>query len=88
MKRLEYSRNMYLDRLMPFIGKPVIKIITGMRRVGKSCIHRQIVNCLRTKGVRAANTLFIDKESLEWEPVATYRDMNNAVQKAFGAAMR
>ena len=36
MKRLEYSRTMYIDRLMPFIGKPVIKIITGMRRVGKS----------------------------------------------------
>lgn len=84
MKRLEYSRNMYIDRLVPFIGKPVIKIITGMRRVGKSCILRQIVNRLRAKGVRAANTLFIDKESLEWEPVATYRDMNNAVQKAFG----
>jgi len=84
MKRLEYSRTMYIDRLIPFIGKPVIKIITGMRRVGKSCILRQIVNRLHAKGVRAANTLFIDKESLEWEPVATYRDMNNAVKKAFG----
>jgi hypothetical protein len=31
-----YIRNFYLDKIKPFMGKPVIKIITGMRRaVGK-----------------------------------------------------
>jgi predicted AAA+ superfamily ATPase len=83
MNRLEYRRPVYTDRVMPFIGKPVIKIITGMRRVGKSCILRQLVKRLHATGVRAANILFIDKESLEWEAVATCRDLNNAVRKTF-----
>jgi len=31
-----YTRNFYMDKIKPFMGKPVIKVITGMRRVGKS----------------------------------------------------
>ena len=30
------ERKEYIDKIKPFINKPVIKVITGMRRVGKS----------------------------------------------------
>jgi predicted AAA+ superfamily ATPase len=33
-----YIRNFYLDKIKRFIKKPVIKVITGMRRVGKTNI--------------------------------------------------
>jgi hypothetical protein len=35
-KPVVYKRNLYLDRIGPFLGKPVAKILTGMRRSGKS----------------------------------------------------
>ena len=38
-----YSRNLYEEHLRPWVDNPVIKIITGMRRVGKSCVLKQLI---------------------------------------------
>jgi len=71
-----YKRNIYLERIRPFLGKPVVKVITGMRRVGKSYLLRQLVGLLQESGVPSSRILYIDKESLEFEAVRTYRDLN------------
>lgn len=36
------NRPNYIERISPFINKNIIKVLTGQRRVGKSCILRQI----------------------------------------------
>lgn len=33
------ERKEYIDKIKPFINKPVIKVITGMRRIGKSTLE-------------------------------------------------
>lgn len=71
-----YTRKNYLDRIRPFLGKPVVKVITGMRRVGKSCLLRQIIELLRDDGVEDGRILYIDKESLDFDDVKTYADLN------------
>ncbi len=35
---------MYLDRLRPLIGKNLIKVLVGQRRVGKSCLLLQLMD--------------------------------------------
>jgi predicted AAA+ superfamily ATPase len=45
------KRDLYLKRIAPFIGKPVIKVLTGMRRVGKSYLLRQLRDELIQRGV-------------------------------------
>lgn len=35
------NRPLYTERIKPFIGKDIIKVLTGQRRVGKSCILKQ-----------------------------------------------
>jgi predicted AAA+ superfamily ATPase len=35
-----HTRNLYMRRIRPFLGRPMVKILTGMRRVGKSCLLR------------------------------------------------
>lgn len=63
--------------MAPFIGKPVIKVITGMRRVGKSCFLRQIIEEIRTgQGAGPDHILYIDKESMEFEEIRTHRDLH------------
>lgn len=47
MTFLHYRRSLYLDRIRPFIGSPVIKVITGMRRVGKSVFLGQVADLVR-----------------------------------------
>jgi len=78
-----YKRNIYLNKIRPFIGQPVIKVITGMRRVGKSCLLRQIINLLKNDGISPERILRIDKESLDFEHIKTYSDLNREVLAAF-----
>ena len=62
-----HERNLYWKRIRPFIDKPVIKIITGMRRVGKSCILKMIIEKLKEEHGSRQRTVYIDKESLDYE---------------------
>lgn len=48
MKRLE--RNNYLEKLMAFRDKHIIKIITGIRRCGKSTLMEIYQDALRSRG--------------------------------------
>ena len=39
-------RQYYLDKIKPFLGKGIVKAITGLRRVGKSFFVRQLIELL------------------------------------------
>jgi predicted AAA+ superfamily ATPase len=80
-----YTRNFYLDKIKPFMGKPVIKIITGVRRVGKSCFLKQIIQLLKQQQVNEKNILYIDMEQLEFDFIKNYRDLNNYVNRSFSS---
>lgn len=60
-----YKRQKYIERIAPFIGKPLIKVVTGMRRSGKSTIMQLLVKHLVESGVNPERTVFINMESLE-----------------------
>lgn len=78
-----YERNLYIDKIRPFIDKPVIKIITGMRRVGKSCLIKLIIEMLKQNPENKNAILYINKESLDFEFISDYRDLNRYVTKCF-----
>jgi hypothetical protein len=60
-----YKRQKYIDRIVPFIDKPVIKVITGMRRTGKSTIMIQLADHLKESGVGSEKIIYINMESLD-----------------------
>ncbi|MGD2092875.1 MAG: ATP-binding protein [Candidatus Aminicenantes bacterium] len=78
-----YIRNFYIDKIKPFIKKPVIKVITGMRRVGKSCFLKQIIQFLKQQQVNEKNILYIDMEQLEFDFIRNYQDLNNHINQSF-----
>jgi uncharacterized protein len=78
-----YTRTIYTERIKPFIGKPVIKVITGMRRSGKSTFVKQIIEHLLAESVPEKNILYINKESLDFDFIRDYRDLNAYVQQSF-----
>lgn len=57
------SSENYLTKIKPFINQPIIKIITGMRRVGKSTFL-QIIKDELLSTVPESNIIFINFESL------------------------
>ncbi len=58
-----YVRRTYLSRIQPYIGKDLIKVITGMRRTGKSTIMAQTIEMLIKNGVAEEHVLTYDFES-------------------------
>lgn len=74
-----FSRDTYTDRLMGYTGNRLIKVLTGQRRVGKSFIMRQIAMKLVSEGVRAENTLFINRELSAFDFIRDADDLRNLV---------
>ena len=68
-------RERYLGAIEAFINQPVVKVLKGMRRVGKSVIMRLLIERLIESGVPGANILYMNKESLEFDAVKDYRDL-------------
>ena len=51
------KREQYLKEIRKFIDKPIIKVITGMRRSGKSMILKLISKELEEKGINKENII-------------------------------
>ena len=76
-------REDYLAALSRYVKSPAVVVITGLRRVGKSVLLRQLAEDLAQDG----QVLYVDKEDLSFDAVRTARDLvswvgrhrNNAV---------
>ncbi len=77
------DRPEYIERILPFLDKPVVKVITGMRRVGKSRLLELIRDHLLARGVEGRGVFFLNKELLEWDTVRTYADAWEAIKSWF-----
>lgn len=73
-------RPLYTDRILPFLGTPTIKVITGVRRAGKSTIIQLLVERLVSDGVSKQNIVVINMESLEFESIQDYRNLYDYVK--------
>jgi hypothetical protein len=77
-------RTRYLNYIRPFIDKPLIKVITGVRRCGKSVFLTQIADLLKGEGVNESNILLINKELLEFDFIKNYQDLYQYINGYFG----
>lgn len=74
------QRNQYMDVILPFIDKPIVKAITGVRRSGKSTFLQQIMQILQNKNISADHFIYINKELIEYDEVKNYIDLNTFVK--------
>ena len=66
------ERPLYLDKIMPFVDTPFVKILTGVRRCGKSTILKMIIKKLREeKHVDDEQILSYRFDSMEYEDMTT-----------------
>lgn len=72
-------RNLYYNQIEPFIGKGLIKVLTGQRRVGKSFILFQVMNEIKNHD-QDAEIIYIDKEDYQFDAIKTYVDLMNYLQ--------
>lgn len=74
-------RDLYLDRLGEFIDKPLIKVITGIRRSGKSMILRLLKEELHRRHVREEQILNLNFESFEFSDIDTSAKLYRYIKK-------
>lgn len=69
------NRTHYLDRVRPFIGKNILKVFTGQRRVGKSYLLFQLIAFLQKENLDNA-ILYINKEDLAFSFIKTAEELH------------
>lgn len=74
------SREFYLEKIDSFLENRLIKVLVGQRRSGKSYILRQLIEKLTANGVSPKNTLYINKEFLEYDFIENYKDLNSVFE--------
>ena len=66
------KRNLYLEEIKKYINKPIIKVITGMRRSGKSMILKLIQEELQNIGIVKENIIYMNFESLTFMDIKDF----------------
>jgi predicted AAA+ superfamily ATPase len=74
------QREQYLKQLISFRDKSVVKVITGVRRCGKSSLLDLFEQHLLDSGVPAASIIRMNFESLDFDEVKNYRQLHEAVK--------
>ncbi|TYR36902.1 ATP-binding protein [Sphingobacterium phlebotomi] len=77
MKLIDRPR--YTSRILPFIDKPVIKVLTGQRRVGKSYVMMQLMNHIRETD-QEANIVYINMEMEDFAHIKSNIELNKYLE--------
>jgi len=75
-----FIRDRYLKKIRPFIGKNLIKVLTGQRRVGKTTLLKLLIDLVKNEDPDA-NTIYINKELNEFKHLQTSRDLYQFVSQ-------
>lgn len=80
MKQLIIRRN-YLDKIFKYLGKEMIIVLTGQRRVGKSYLLKQFYQ--EKINEPNSNIIYIDKEKREFDFIRNYQNLNDYIESKF-----
>jgi predicted AAA+ superfamily ATPase len=69
------KRDLYLSQLIQFKDKPLIKVITGMRRCGKSSLLILFKEYLKARRVAERQIIFMNFESMEYDSIKTHKEL-------------
>ena len=75
------KRETYLQELISFRDTKVIKVVTGIRRCGKSTLFQLYEGWLKEQGVAADHIIHINFEDLEFESLLDYKALYKYVQE-------
>lgn len=70
------KRDLYLNRILSLVDKDIIKVITGVRRCGKSYMFKLIIEELINRGISEDNIILINFESSKYKNVSNSRELD------------
>lgn len=70
------ERSWYLERILPYMGNRVIKVVTGQRRAGKSWLMRQVISSMLERHImEPRQILYVNKEFYGYRFLQTPGDL-------------
>lgn len=75
-----FKRDLYLEKIRPYYDVDLIKVITGIRRCGKSKLLELITNELLTNGVPPHRVIYINFEDLEYSYIDDPMTLNGLIK--------
>lgn len=75
------TRPLYIDKIRPYIDAPFIKILTGIRRCGKSTIMQMLIAELKQRGVIDKQILTYNFDSLEYDDIKSAKALFNHLKE-------
>lgn len=85
MKSNIYRRDLYLSRIRPFIGHEQIKVLTGLRRCGKTMVLHMIKEELIASGIDESDIFLIDMESNMGRKYHTGEELYDYIKEWYGS---
>ena len=67
------KRDEYIKKIVPFIDKDVIKVLTGIRRSGKSVMLKLLMEELKNRGINENQFIYINFENLKYRKLKNYK---------------
>ena len=75
------NRDLYINKLVKWKDKKLIKVLTGMRRVGKSTLLLMYKNFLIKNGVDEKNIIYFNLEDLKYDYISDYKKLYDEIIK-------
>lgn len=75
-----YHREQYLQKIRPFYDDDLIKVITGIRRCGKSCLMATIAEELRNRGVEDKDIIYLDLDKRGNRSIKTPEQLEEKIE--------
>lgn len=75
------QRKEYLDKLKQWREKQIIKVVTGVRRCGKSTLFSLYIDYLKESGVSDEQIVSVNLEDIEYEDLLDYRQLYDYIKK-------
>ena len=73
-------RPAYINKIVPYIDTPLVKILTGVRRCGKSTIMKMIAGKLAESGIPDERVLMYNFDSLQFDDIKTAKRLYEEVK--------
>lgn len=77
---MRLKRETYLEQIRPYYNSDIIKVITGVRRAGKSILLDTIKDELIESGVHGDHIIYLNLEDMDYDYIADASDLNKEIK--------
>ena len=78
---MQLKREQYLEQIRPYYDSDIIKVITGVRRSGKSVLLDTIRGELIENGIPRDHVIYLNLEDLDYDYIEDASDLNKDIKK-------